>query len=906
MKLFNASVPLLSMILNLGFTSVVRGEQRQANVSIAVMLPFAHVDNGCTHEAIKMAIDDVNNANNLIVHNVPGSNVSEVYKLKPYYTYTSNSVGEAIEVLHSSFKKANIFATIGPPYKEQVEYCTEYTTANANIHISYSEANEPYERYFVMYQQTPPSITSGFYTAAKLLKTFNWTRTGLIYDYSDKRYRKNFDKLRSIVSNTKVGDSNIEVLVHQGIWSIPADYSVSKELGEMQEKGVRIIIALVSVRGARKIFCEAFHRRMSRPKVIWILLETLPEDWASDKYNSYETTDGLQREISCTEYELLYAADGYISITKKSIRHDDRKTISSMSAKDFIDRLHRNVEPGVRCNENVAYAYDSIWVLALGSRQMARTHNLSTYHHEDYEFSLTMAQRIKMVNFEAITGRLKYENSLTSSSRIGLQAIWINHRGQKSKSFAEYDASNENIVLIPQANNLVFGDSEVPKDRAIYYISFQVFNKAILTVMWLLAFAGIILAILFASALLYLICCRGKTLDTPSIDFIMIAGSVLCYLSVIIYGIDTRFLSRAKIPDVCTTFVWILSIGFTMAYGGLFTKTWRIYKQYMTPDIKVVDTTNRNNNISKVVPEWILCLVIWVFIMGDVIILGVWSKLSPFTEDIFNVTTKVSHFAEVINIHQVIRCTCDKQTHFTIGIYCYKGLQLIFGIFLAWQTRHAKIKVKNDSKEISMAIYNIVAVSVIGVVCVTVLSNTTKHQALFLIIAVCIVISTTTTLLLVFMSRIRKMFVTEERNISSGTINNGNEPPTGKYTLEYMRKPVTFTPEKYTRQMSDNTLTTQVSLSDSPPSLHMTTLQADGNIISVNQTILESPSNPLSPLTINTEKQNLRKLDSGIYIGASSDDEENNSPITPEPASPPSSPLGDKVQTVIQFNIVKD
>ena len=94
-----------------------------------------------------------------------------------------------------------------------------------------------------------------------------------------------------------------------------------------------------------------------------------------------------------------------------------------------------------------------------------------------------------------------------------------------------------------------------------------------------------------------------------------------------------------------------------------------------------------------------------MFIMGDVIILGAWTKLSPFKEDVFNVTTEVSHFAEVINIKQVIRCTCDKQTHFTIGIYCYKGLQLIFGIFLAWQTRHAKIKVKNDSKEISMATY---------------------------------------------------------------------------------------------------------------------------------------------------------------------------------------------------------
>ena len=152
-------------------------------------------------------------------------------------------------------------------------------------------------------------------------------------------------------------------------------------------------------------------------------------------------------------------------------------------------------------------------------------------------------------------------------------------------------------------------------------------------------------------------------------------------------------------------------------------------------------------------------IVIVIFVIGDIVILSIWTKTSPFTETISNVTTEMTYFADVIDIKQVIKCTCEKETHFTIGIYCYKGLLLIFGIFLAWQTRHAKIKFKNDSKEIAMAIYNIVAVSVIGVICVTILSGTSKNQALFSIIAVCIIISTTTTLLLVFLKKVRTFFV---------------------------------------------------------------------------------------------------------------------------------------------------
>lgn len=141
-------------------------------------------------------------------------------------------------------------------------------------------------------------------------------------------------------------------------------------------------------------------------------------------------------------------------------------------------------------------------------------------------------------------------------------------------------------------------------------------------------------------------------------------------------------------------------------------------------------------------------------VLGDAILLTCWTVTAPFVNQIYNITTNSNQFENVIEIKQIIRCKCENQTQFTIGIYCYKGLLLIFGLFLAWQTRNAKLKCKADSKQISMAIYNVVAVSIIGVICVTVLANTTRHQAMFSIIAVCIIICTTTTLLLVFLNKV--------------------------------------------------------------------------------------------------------------------------------------------------------
>jgi 7 transmembrane sweet-taste receptor of 3 GCPR. len=41
-------------------------------------------------------------------------------------------------------------------------------------------------------------------------------------------------------------------------------------------------------------------------------------------------------------------------------------------------------------------------------------------------------------------------------------------------------------------------------------------------------------------------------------------------------------------------------------------------------------------------------------------------------------------------------------------MYCYKGFLLIFGLFLAWETRNVKVAVLNDSKYIGKFIILVV------------------------------------------------------------------------------------------------------------------------------------------------------------------------------------------------------
>ena len=43
-----------------------------------------------------------------------------------------------------------------------------------------------------------------------------------------------------------------------------------------------------------------------------------------------------------------------------------------------------------------------------------------------------------------------------------------------------------------------------------------------------------------------------------------------------------------------------------------------------------------------------------------------------------------------------------------IGIFSYKALLLIFGLFLAWQTKNVQLPGLNDSKLIALSVYNVV------------------------------------------------------------------------------------------------------------------------------------------------------------------------------------------------------
>jgi gamma-aminobutyric acid type B receptor len=92
----------------------------------------------------------------------------------------------------------------------------------------------------------------------------------------------------------------------------------------------------------------------------------------------------------------------------------------------------------------------------------------------------------------------------------------------------------------------------------------------------------------------------------------------------------------------------------------------------------------------------------------------------------------------------------------TGALYAYKGLLLLFGVYMAWETRHVKIPVLNDSHQIGISIYNVVLCSGTVVALSSLLQQ--RPTLAYCVVSILVFISTTSLQLFLFLPKVRARF----------------------------------------------------------------------------------------------------------------------------------------------------
>ncbi|XP_053619269.1 gamma-aminobutyric acid type B receptor subunit 2 isoform X2 [Plodia interpunctella] len=702
---------------------------RRTDVYIAGFFPFGKgVENSNTvgrgvMPSVKLALDHVNEHDSVLRN----------YRLHMWWNDTECNAAVGVksffDMMHSGPHKLMLFGAA----------CTHVTDpiAKASKHwhltqLSYADTHPMFTKEaFPNFFRIVPSENAFNVPRIRLLQHFNWTRVGTIYQ-NEPRY--------ALAHNRLLADLDSNGFLIEETQSFATE--VRTALSKLKEKDVRIILGNFNETWAVRIFCEAYKLEMYGRAYTWLLLGTYSNKW-------------WMRRSPCSKRDLTTALDTTILTDLLPLSTTGETTVSGISAKDYQVEYDRR--RGTEYSRFHGYTYDGIWAMALAIQTVAQRVKLKhkektvqDFRYRDKEWEQLFLDALSNVTFEGVTGPVRFYDNERKAS-ILLKQFQGEDVGEVK--VGEYCAERDHLDLISW-EPFKWAGKNPPKDRTLRIIEHTQVNITIYSVLVSCSILGILLATGFLAMNIHYRNQRYIKMSSPHLNNLIIVGCMLTYLSVIFLGLDSSLSSiglsqetphGAAFPYICTARAWLLMAGFSLAFGAMFSKTWRVHSIFT--DVKL----NK-----KVIKDYQLFMVVGVLLCVDLAIMTTWQISDPF----YRATKQMEPYPhptseDIVIVQENEYCQSERMTIFIGVIYAYKGLLLVFGAFLAWETRHVSIPALNDSKHIGLSVYNVLIMCIMGAAIALVLSD--HKDALFVLIAIFIIFCTTATLCLVFVPKLLEL-----------------------------------------------------------------------------------------------------------------------------------------------------
>ncbi|KAI4493569.1 hypothetical protein M0804_001745 [Polistes exclamans] len=535
---------------------------------------------------------------------------------------------------------------------------------------------------------------------------------------------------------------------------------VTTALEKLKEKDVRIILGNFNEDWARRIFCEAYNYLRSPGIRINVISDDLFSElqlqacnlhllWFGMYGRKYQwVVMGIYAEEwwtrpggGCAPSELAEALHGAILTDLLPLTTEKHYTVSGITPDQY--QAEYDSRRGKEYSRFHGYTYDGIWAVALAIQRAARrirhfrrNQTISDFKYRDTLWETLFLEALKNTSFIGVTGPVHF----TENERKAYILLKQFQSGTEVK-VGEYDGMTDTLDL-SKGGSLVWRGKSPPKDRTLHIIEHSTVNIKIYALLASIASVGIIMAVVFLAINIRYRNQRYIKMSSPHLNNLIIIGCMFTYSSVIFLGLDSQLSSVTAFPYICTARAWLLMAGFSLAFGSMFSKTWRVHSIFT--DVKL----NK-----KVIKDYQLFMVVGVLLFIDLGIMTTWQIADPFYRDTKQMEPYLHPSSEdIIIIPENEYCQSNRMTVYMGCIYAYKGLLMIFGAFLAWETRHVSIPALNDSKYVGMSVYNVVIMCVTGAAISFVLAD--KQDAMFIMLSVFIIFCSTATLCLVFVPKL--------------------------------------------------------------------------------------------------------------------------------------------------------
>lgn len=771
------------------------GTKKVQTLHIAGLFPMSGTGgwiggSGCLPAAL-MALDDVNAREDLL----PG------YKLELTYKDSQCNPGKAARYMYDM---------IYHPPKKVILVCGCSTVCSIVAESAYmwnlivvgygssSPALSDRSR-FPTFFRTHPSATIHNPTRIKLFEKYGWSRVAIILETEEVF----IETARDLEQRCRA--SKIQLLTRISFVRQPAD-----AMDNLKRADPRIIVGMFYKQQARRVMCEAYKRGLYGEKYVWFLIGWYEDDWWTEV-----------KDLNCTYNEMKMAVEGHITTEGLVLNQDSRRTVSGYTSKDWLKRYQielsrraregivsattttttttstttpsstftsatqvikqqnhhltstanssttANKSPAVPSTRPEGYqeaplAYDAIWAIALALNSTIQDLNRLQLSVTQFNYTKTphikdvFLNNLRQTNFLGISGEVAF-------SDIGDRIAWTQIEQMVDGNYTVigyFDTRTNNLKF--QESKIKWPRGEPPRDRTIIMELIQYLSWPYMVAVVLMSSV----CILASAGLIYFNWSRREDslikMSHPPSNNIMLTGCIVCLMAVILFSLDGRFIPANRFHLICDMRAWCLNIGFSLFFGSMF---WKVWQSYVLSTRNAPPLGNTNRKVFMTVGSF--CLV-------DVIILTLWKLNEPMDRTTVKIKEQSGpelNMGDDVIVELKIEY-CQANFFWYYLIFCYKGLLLVFGLFLAYETRSVKLRQLNDSKLVGMCIYNVAIMCFItGPVS---LVNLMRQQANYhyLFVSMTIIFCCSLSMVLIFIPKVAEYMRRRKRrsqHASSGT-----------------------------------------------------------------------------------------------------------------------------------------
>ena len=475
-------------------------------------------------------------------------------------------------------------------------------TALPNIHFATSPSLGDRKKYGNTYGIVGSSFNL-IQTAISLMEHNKWDKVAALFD-SDTFIHLN-QKLRNVITN-ELGKNRVVFL--------SVVYDTYFPIDSLMNSSARIILLYASPSRALKLLCIGNKKGMVFPYYQWVvsnhhIFELIEAQ--KDTVFHYEGTF-----YNCSNEPILQNILLLVFRFKNS--DTDTHIVSGYTYLDirqqYLQKLSENNTLSITPNIRAAITYDAVWALVMAINTSVATFkdsiNISSFQFGNKVFIDEIKRNLDKLKFASTSGFIDFDTTSGYTHRT-VDIIHINNSMETNL----VGFINRGNISILTDDPQIFIDTTVTSKTEVVHPSVAVI------------FLLVILSLSTVTFLLHILSTVKRKhpsikASSPLLNHFIFFGCYALITLSIIYIIVLKSLSfedEHTYANSChAVFAWLLPIGWTLIFGTLITKTWRIYRIFI-----------HFRDPGRLISNQVLSALVILQLGFDIAIGAVWSVLSP-------------------------------------------------------------------------------------------------------------------------------------------------------------------------------------------------------------------------------------------------------------------------------------